>query len=140
MLNESQKIGLKKFLQEQIGKPYVFGVENDGIQAPGSWDCSELTSEAIRRALNLKFPDGARYQLHACKKLADGVPEDIGDLGFLVDPPGSPARHVVMIYDDKHVIEARGRPFSRVILCKKRYWLEREGFLYWYRPLVYGLD
>ena len=138
-LSESQRVELKKFLENQIGKPYVFGIENDGVQAPGAWDCSELVQGALAH-IGIRFTDGARYQLHACKKLPEGTKEELGDLGFLVDPVGTPARHVVMVFDDLTVIEARGRPFSRVIVCEKKYWLNRPGFLCWYRPGVYGMD
>ena len=138
MLTQEQKTKLKAYLDEQVGKPYVFGIENDGILNPGAWDCSELVQNAISQVLKLKFCDGARYQLHACRKLGPTEQEQVGDLGFLVDPEGTPARHVVMVYDEMQVVEARGRPFSRVILCDKNYWINRKGFLRWYRPTVYG--
>lgn len=133
MFNEEQKKKLKEFLTEQIGKPYLFGAE----ALPGTpivyWDCSELVEIAYAQ-IGIKVPDGARYQIAACYKLLGPVErEDLGDVGFLIDPPDTPARHVVMVYDDKNVIEARGKPFNKVMFCPKSYWENRKGFTGWYR-------
>jgi len=80
--------------------------------------------------VGISFPDGARYQIKACRKLRKM--ERFGDLGFLNDP----ATHVVMVWDENNVIEARGGKVGKVTLCSKRYWIRREGFMRWYRPRI----
>jgi hypothetical protein len=120
---------------QQVGKPYLWGAENDGsgfgAESP-NWDCSEYTQgymtlllRVFRNDPKFKFDDGADNQYRRLLKegVQVGDPRP-GDLGFIwaENEIGKRVGHVVLVADfaalsrNMIVIEARGKPYSRVIV------------------------
>lgn len=93
----------KTLATAQLGKPYVFGVEDDGNANPAAFDCSELV-QWLYEEIGVTVPDGSQNQFDASDPTDD---PKLGDVGFF-RKPGEPTHHVGIIYDDVNVIEARG--------------------------------
>ncbi len=89
---------------DQIGKPYVFGVENSFDVETRSWDCSELVEHAYRRG-GLYMPDGSWNQFEHCRPVINPEP---GDLGWLFSSKLGRTDHVVMYVGSGRVVEAVG--------------------------------
>lgn len=109
-----------EFLSQQIGKPYVFGVENDPSESDWkkytAWDCSELVEVAYAK-LNIVVPDGSYNQEKVCVPIV-GDPI-IGDLGFKWHPDTQVIHHVGIYIGNDFVIEAKGKAWGVVKTAKK---------------------
>jgi cell wall-associated NlpC family hydrolase len=127
----------KELATEQLGKDYVFGVEDDGNSNPTQFDCSELV-QWLYAEIGITVPDGSMNQFEE----SDPVDEPkLGDVGFF-RKPGMPTHHVGIIYDDMNVIEARGFQQSlenegvksNCVLLRPRYkWEAFSEFTGWRR-------
>ncbi len=104
------------FLRRQVGKPYVYGIENDPREnnwdVYKAWDCSELTEVAYAK-VGLFLPDGSYNQDKACN-LYEGEPLRVGDLGFKWHPDTQVIHHVAIYTGDNNVIEAKGKAWGVV--------------------------
>jgi len=114
------------FLCEQLGKPYIYGVENlPGTLNVFSQDCSELYQNAYAY-VGVDIPDGARYQFE--KSIPIPLEQArLGDLGFF-KKGDNPAHHVGGIFNEYYICEARGKPFNRVILRSRKRWENWKDF------------
>lgn len=107
--------GFIDFLKKQLGKPYIFGVENDVTETNWdkykAWDCSELVEVAFWK-LGFPIPDGSYNQAACCLPiLGDPI---IGDLGFKWHPENQQIHHVGVYIGDGTVIEAKGKAWGVV--------------------------
>jgi hypothetical protein len=102
----------------QVGKPYVFGTENDGVKTPTAHDCSELVQWALAQ-LGLWCPDGSwkQYQYTQEHPVKPSIEEALATAGALLfyfegDPTGDarPRRaHVAISLGTGYTVEARSR-------------------------------
>lgn len=103
------------FLRRQLGKPYVFGVENDPKEIIWdnykAWDCSELVEVAFAK-IGILVPDGSYNQAKVCNRIV-GDPL-IGDLGFKWHPDTEVIHHVGIYVGNERVIEAKGKSWGVV--------------------------
>ena len=97
------------FARAQLGEPYVFGAEGPADLDLDRWDCSELVEHAYASA-GLPMPDGSKYQMEFCQRVAEPRPGDIAY--FRPWPTG--VGHVVLYAGDGVCIEARGKPIGKV--------------------------
>lgn len=126
-ITEEQRQQCLSWLHAQVGDDYVFGIENDANAEPSQHDCSELVQIAFGRFLGIAaFPDGARYQHAHCLEHGEQVFYPLStpaplDLIFLWDRKYKIIDHVGIIAftasptSRLYLIEARGRPYSKVI-------------------------
>lgn len=116
-------------LLEQLYENYIFGQEQGNIDDPNakSWDCSELVERAFNDKLLIKMPDGARYQRVFCAQNGEPINYPVQkakplDLVFLYNRDEQVVGHVAVVIGDlvpvggPLLIEARGKPYNRVIL------------------------
>lgn len=103
---------------DQKGDRYVFGSEVSPLDPnPGTFDCSELTEWACRRAgVQPTLPDGAFNQWKHCKRvdLQTGY-RTAGALLFVGDGTGSgrdAITHVAVSLGNMLTIEARGKKWG----------------------------
>jgi peptidoglycan DL-endopeptidase CwlO len=88
------------YAKAQTGKPYRWGAEG-----PNSFDCSGLTWAAWRSA-GVSVPRTAATQLAGLPKATGRL--RAGDL-VIYRTNGPSRRHVAMVLNPEHMIEARGR-------------------------------
>jgi len=120
------------FMVEQLGKPYLFGVENvTGLLKLKRADCSEIIENAYAY-IGIKVPDYSNNQYMASSPIPAGE-ERLGDVGFFKRPDAAATHHVGMIFNDFYVFEARGNPFNRIILRPRRRWEAWREFTGWRR-------
>jgi len=104
----------------QVGKPYVYGIENDDVADPTSWDCSELVQIAAGKA-GVTVPDGAANQCTFCRTIPVAVArETIGALLFIQDAHAYPGKtnhvgHVAIVIAKGWCVEAKGKAYGVVI-------------------------
>ena len=124
------------FLKRQVGKPYVFGVENDPKEpnwdAYKFWDCSELIEVAFSK-INIFVQDGSYNQAKMCKRISEAPL--IGDLGFKWHPENEVIHHVGVYIGDGNVIEAKGKKWGVVMTAIKVY-EDSPDWAYWGRLKV----
>ena|SRR3990167_5120999 len=137
------------YLRAQIGKPYAIGgpdSRGDWITRgkphindtnPTSFDCSGLSRNVIAQGRNclgerIVLPHGTIDQVKFCIPLAR-APKPL-ELGFADLDGSGQVDHVVIAYDGVIVIEARGKPFHRVIERPIARWEAQKGFLGWWSP------
>lgn len=122
------RLKLKKFLHAQVGKPYGHA-ECGPTETPRELDCSEYVERAFAE-VGVAVPDGCVNQFPASRPLDLGEARLVGDVNFF-KKKDAPPHHVVMWFDEKNVIEARGEPFNAVILrplAKIEAWPESTGW------------
>jgi len=106
---------LVDFLKRQVGKPYIFGVENDPNENNWdkywAWDCSELVQVGFAK-LGIDVPDGSYNQDKVCV-LVTGHPI-VGDLGFKWHPDTQVIHHVGIYIGNDNIIEAKGKAWGVV--------------------------
>jgi cell wall-associated NlpC family hydrolase len=118
-----------------LGRPYKLGskwVVTDP-EPTGPIDCSGFSRWFIFRCLSVLIPDGSYNQINFCERLPDEqqkCPPPLS-LGFFAKD-GKDVDHVVVVFDDMSVIEARGEPYNAVILRPIQKWLDQPGFLGFY--------
>jgi cell wall-associated NlpC family hydrolase len=121
------------FLKRQVGKPYVFGVENDPKEIIWdkykAWDCSELVEIAYAK-IGLQVPDGSYNQVKICNKIS-GQPL-IGDMGFKWHPDTEVVHHVGIYIGNDQVIEAKGKKWG-VVLTPVVQFITSPDWAYWGR-------
>jgi cell wall-associated NlpC family hydrolase len=114
---------LIEFLLQQVGKPYVFGVENDPTEYDWtkyrSWDCSEIVEVAFFK-IGLEFPDGSYNQAKVVQKILNQSLL-IGDLGFKWNPETEVIHHVGINIGDNRIVEAKGKAWGVVITPMNEY-------------------
>lgn len=112
------------FLKKQLGKPYIFGVENkqneDNWDNYKAWDCSEIVEIGFHK-IGIEVPDGSYNQAKVCKRLSRGEQLLIGDLGFKWNPDTEVIHHVGIYIGDGSVVEAKGKDWGVVITEKSQY-------------------
>ena len=128
-------IDIEKFnrmLRQQMGKRYKFGAEIEvgrkAIDAATEWDCSEILQVHFNM-FGSSLPDGSQNQFDYC------LPVDkpcVGDLGFSGSGPKG-INHVFILISGRWVLEARGKPYNRVILRPRAKWEAWRGFQGWRR-------
>lgn len=124
--------GIKADLAGCVGVPYRLGAEvsASGKFPPDKIDCSELIELVYARA-GIPVPDGSWVQHH------ESYPVDnprVGDLCFLArlksennyNPEG--IYHVGILYTPSSVIEAYGKPKSKVIIRSRKMWQAKRNF------------
>lgn len=127
---------LLNFLNAQIGKPYVFGVENNpdekDLAKYRAWDCSEIVEVGFHK-IGITVPDGSYNQAKMCKRLT-GTPSKllIGDLGFKWDPETEAIHHVGIYIGADEVVEAKGRQWGVVVTTIEDY-TKSTHFAWWGR-------
>ena len=113
--------------------PHQTGVDCSGLSR---WVIGQGRDEAGRQII---LPHGSVAQILACQAIAT-KPLPL-DLGF-ADLSGSDNKpdHVVIVYDENTVIEARGDPYGKVIRRPIIKWEDQKGFLgFWSVPGIrYG--
>ena len=104
----------------QMGKPYIFGAEDDGNPNPKAFDCSEFV-QWVCQQLGVKPPmvDGTVYQMQHCAKyaLTIGVTEAMrtqGSLIFMRAPDTHVIHHVAISDGIGGTVEARGKAYGVV--------------------------
>jgi len=135
-LNIRMKIQVE--LKALLGTLYLRGAEwTDFSIAPTHLDCSELV-EVVFRKLGLMMPDGAANQYAFLKSYEVSSPHP-GDVGFFIESEnGDPGRplgtvyHSGVVYDDHTVIEARGKPYNKVITRPLIVWNQWKNFGGWF--------
>ncbi len=127
---------LVDFLKRQVGKPYVFGVENDPKENNWdkylAWDCSELVEVAFLK-LGIQVPDGSYNQDKVCVPIV-GDPV-IGDLGFKWHPDTQVIHHVGVYIGDGNVIEAKGKAWG-VVMTPIKTFEDSPDWSHWARLKV----
>ena len=117
-------------VRKKIGTPYRLGAEvkPGKLEDARELDCSEMTDRLFNDYFSIKLPDGAANQRLYCEKVGKQVPHSLGvapqfgDLVFLWDKDMSRIGHVMMVAGDLDpymgtmLIEARGRPYSMVVI------------------------
>ena len=120
------------FLKSQIGKPYVFGVENkeneDNWDQYKAWDCSELVEIGFHK-IGIQVPDGSYNQAKISRIIEIPL---IGDLGFKWNPDTEVIHHVGIFIGNNSVVEAKGKDWGVVISNKSDYEASKH-FAYWGR-------
>lgn len=121
------------FLRRQIGKPYLYGVENDPMETNWdnykAWDCSELVQVGFAK-IGIAVPDGSYNQAKICTRIT-GEPL-IGDLGFKWHPDTESIHHVGIYIGDGNVIEAKGKAWG-VIQTPIKTFENSPDWAYWGR-------
>src|SRR5258707_1605020 len=101
------------FLNRQIGKPYIFGVENDPRENNWDkylgWDCSELVEVGFAK-LGILVPDGSYNQDKICVPII-GNPV-VGDLGFKWHPDTEVIHHIGIYIGNDNIVEAKGKKWG----------------------------
>lgn len=137
---------VRELLRRMIGTPYAMGYqgEKDWVvrgkphiddKDPKEFDCSGLSRWIIaqgicRNGLRIVLPHGTIEQLKACIPIAR--PPRALDLGFAdMDGSGQPD-HVIIAYSSQIAIEARGKPFNKVIERPISKWESWPKFLGWW--------
>ena len=116
MINHSQVnwASFIEFLLLQVGKPYIFGVENDPNEEDWTkykaWDCSELVQISYEK-IGLPLPDGSYNQAKVIKKVNNGN-FLIGDLFFKWNPDTEVIHHVGIYIGENRIIEAKGKAYG----------------------------
>ena len=128
--------GLAEDAEKLLGIPYKLGAEwTDLSKAPPFIDCSEMV-EGLFRKRALEMPDGAVNQWLFLKAYPASQPTT-GDIGFFIERDGQPDRpkgtvyHSGMIFDASRVIEARGKPYDKVLFRPVIAWREFKNFGGW---------
>lgn len=132
-----------EFLLAQVGKPYVYGVENDPKADPSTykaWDCSELSRVAFAK-IGIIVPDGSYNQARVVHAVSPNSLR-IGDLGFLMIPDTGVIHHVGIfignrkigtdVIDTPTVIEAKGKSWG-VVLTPATKFMSTPQFAKWGR-------
>ena len=119
-------------LRACIGVKYRFGAEVDlfGVFPPAEIDCSELVELIFSRA-GIPVPDGSFNQFARTYRVYHARPGDLGFFGYThkrVDWNPHGISHVGILLNENTVIEARGRPESKVILTHRNTWEKEEAF------------
>lgn len=121
------------FLRRQVGKPYIFGVENDPKEQNWdnykAWDCSELVEVAFAK-IGIIVPDGSYNQEKVCNRIA-GEPL-IGDLGFKWHPETQAIHHVGIFVGNATVVEAKGKTWG-VVETSLATFMNSPDWAYWGR-------
>ena len=105
---------------KQVGKPYVYGVENDDAEDPTAWDCSELVQWCAAKA-GVTIPDGACYQYEASRRIPIAVAkETLGALLFIRSSSSYPSKphnvgHVAIVVAKGWCVEAKGKAYGVVM-------------------------
>lgn len=102
----------QKFLQPQT--PYVWGgrspISKDSPNQITGIDCSAFT-ELIHLAEGINIPRSSKAQYQASIKIEKGADLQPGDLLFFAkDTLDLTVNHVLMYFDDNHIIESFGHP------------------------------
>lgn len=117
-------------VRKKIGTPYRLGVEvkPGQLEDARELDCSEMTQRSYNDDFSIPLPDGAAAQREYCERNGKQVPHSLGvlpqfgDLVFLWKADMSAIGHVMMVAGDldpymgSMLIEARGRPYSMVVI------------------------
>lgn len=134
---EDIRRGLTEDAEKLLGIPYKIGAEwTDLAQPPALIDCSEMV-EGLCHKRALEMPDGAVNQYNFLKQYPAANPTR-GDIGFFIERDGQHDRpkgtvyHSGMIFDASRVIEARGKPYDKVIFRPIIAWREFKNFGGWY--------
>lgn len=128
----------------QVGKPYVFGTENDPHADPAAykaWDCSELVEIAFAK-IGITVPDGSYNQAKVINPVAPDQLQ-IGDLGFKWFPDTGVIHHVGIYIGNRPlpegsqvqvptVIEAKGKDWG-VVLTPADTFMKSSQFAKWGR-------
>ena len=127
---------LKQTVTAQLGKPYLWGAKPDPKDGdPKNFDCSGFVHWAYGRCLGVAVPEGSWEQYDASVPI-DGVQliPQLGDVGFFkhVDAPYD-VHHVGILLDAASVIEARGKPYDKVITRPRAIWEKWVEFTGWRR-------
>lgn len=122
-----------EFLKRQVGKPYLFGVENDPKESNWdnykAWDCSELVEIAFYK-IHINVPDGS-YNQAAVSTPIVGEPL-IGDLGFKWHPDTKQIHHVGLYIGAGNVVEAKGVNWG-VVMTPIKNFENSPDWAYWGR-------
>ena len=140
---------------KQLGKPYAIGCEDKTTKKwvvkgkpsisnpnPDDMDCSGFSRWLIGQGRCedgkiIVIPHGCRDQIKFCNALGSQSPRPL-DLGFANLNPDDAPDHVVIVIDGANVIEARGKPYNKVIIRPISVWEAQKGFLgFWSVPGVY---
>jgi|GEM_PF-2726297 len=128
------------FLKQQVGKPYVFGVENDPNEKDWAkykaWDCSELFQVAFHK-IGISIPDGSYNQAKVCRKIPGHWADFpgkllLGDLGFKHNPETGVIHHVGTFVGGSQVIEAKGLKWG-VVQTPIDSYMASSHFAWWGR-------
>lgn len=109
-LTQEQKNELRKNIVFNAGKLegilYEFGAEwKDYSETPKTLDCSELVEGVFHKA-GLKISDGSQNQFNETIAVDNPKP---GDLAFVGKGKNiNKIYHVGIVFDENHIIEARG--------------------------------
>lgn len=124
---------LVDFLKRQVGKPYVFGVENDPQETNWdnykAWDCSEIVEVAFSK-IGITVPDGSYNQAKVCNVIT-GDPL-IGDMGFKWDPETQVIHHVGICIGNGCIIEAKGKQWG-VVMTPIQVYTSSSHWAFWGR-------
>lgn len=106
---------LVNFLKRQIGKPYIFGVENDPKESNWNnyqaWDCSEIVEVGFAK-IGIGVPDGSYNQDKVCSRV--NGEHQVGDLAFKWDPDTEIIHHVGIYIGNDMIVEAKGKRWGVV--------------------------
>lgn len=115
-----------------LGRPYDLGAKwrIDADNPEGPIDCSGFVRWTFSRG-GVVIADGSYNQFNATRPLADGEQPEPCDLGFFLRQ-GVP-HHVGILFDGFQVIEARGKPYNKVIFRPRVKWEAFHEFSGWRR-------
>lgn len=114
----------------QVGKLYIFGAKaHPSCDNPVAFDCAELSYWIYGRQ-KVAIPDYSDAQYRASVPVQN---PRIGDLGFFLH--GGKANHVGLYWANNMVLEARGKPYNKVILRPREKWEAWKDFSGWRRPI-----
>lgn len=135
-------------LAEQLGKPYALGGPGEhgwvvrgkpdiSDAEPADFDCSGLSRWSIGQGTCVNgekviLPHGTIPQVKFCIPISR--PPKPLELGFADLDCSGQVDHVVIAKNAAMVIEARGRPFYKVIERPISKWEAQKGFLGWWSP------
>ncbi len=136
-LSDAQKASIRKklvqFTTNLMDIPYEYGAEwISNMMVPKSLDCSELI-EGVYRFFGMKMPDGSQAQFDFTIPVSHPGTADLAFFG----KGGKTTKiyHVGMVFNDYHIIEARGlQPGAsfetgKVILRPRTKWEAYKNFV-----------
>lgn len=123
-----------EFARAMLGKPYLLGAKWDlrDMTPTGPIDCSGFVCAVVFKA-GTTLPEGSYNQVKVCTKLPASQQQKppVLSLGFYAHD-GVNVDHVVIVFNETEVIEARGEPYNAVIVRPIAKWLAQPGFLGFY--------
>lgn len=119
-----------------LGRPYKLGAKwlISSAEPLGPIDCSGFSRWYVYRCRGVIIPEGSYNQIKVCTRLSEDkqkTPPPMS-LGFYAHD-GKDVDHVVVVFDEENVIEARGVPYEEVIFRPISKWVAQEGFLGFYQ-------